>query len=59
MKNPLEQLNHGEEKMMLDRSDGSSVTISSYFEDVTIQDSREKNITHVLEEDYFIERVLK
>lgn len=59
MKNPLEQLNHGEEKMMLYRSDGSSVTISSYFEDVTIQDSREKNTTHVMEEDYFIESILR
>lgn len=44
--------------MMLYRSGGSSVTISSYFEDVTIQDSREKNTTHIIEEDYFIERVL-
>ena len=59
MKNPLEQLNHGEEKMVLYRSDGSSVTISSYFGEVTIQDSREKNITHTMETDYFIERLLK
>lgn len=59
MKNPLEQLNHGEEKMVLYRSDGSSVTISSYFGEVTMQDSREKNITHTMETDYFIERLLK
>ena len=59
MKNPLEQLNHGEEKMVLYRSDGSSVTISSYLGEVTIQDSREKNITHTMETDYFIKRLLK
>lgn len=59
MKNPLELLNHGNEKMVFYRSDGSSVTISSHFGEVAIQDSREKNITHIMEADYFIERVLK
>lgn len=44
--------------MALYRSDGSSVTISSYFGEVTIQDSREKNTTQVMSADYFIERIL-
>lgn len=42
-----------EHKLILYRSDGSSVTISSYFGEVTIQDSREKNTTHIMEENYF------
>ena len=45
--------------MVLYRSDGSSVTINSYFGEVTIQDSREKNTTHLMEEDYFIESILR
>lgn len=59
MKNPLELLNHGKEKMVIYRSDGSSVTISGYFGEVTIQDSREKNTSHMMSADYFIERILR
>ena len=59
MKAPLELANHGKEKMVLYRSDGSSVTISSYFGEVTIQNFREKNTSHVMTTDYFIERVLR
>ena len=58
MKNPLEAISHGKEKMVIYRSDGSSVTISSYFGEVTIQDSREKNTTQVMSADYFVERIL-
>ena len=58
MKNPLEAFSHGKEKMVLYRSDGSSVTISSYFGEVTIQDSRKKNTSQMMSADYFIERIL-
>lgn len=58
MKMPLELINFEKEKMVLYRSDGSSVTISSYFGEVTIQDSREKNTSHMMSADYFIERIL-
>ncbi len=58
MKMPLELVNFEKEKMVLYRSDGSSVTISSYFGEVTIQDSREKNTSHLMSTDYFIEQIL-
>lgn len=45
--------------MALYRSDGSSVTISSCFGEVTIQDSREKDTSHMMAVDYFIERILR
>ena len=56
MKMPLELVNFEKEKMVLYRSDGSFVTISSYFGEVTIQDSREKNTSHVM--DYFVDQIL-
>lgn len=58
MKMPLELVNFEKEKMVLYRSDGSFVTISSYFGEVTIQDSREKNTSHVMSTDYFVDQIL-
>lgn len=58
MKDPIAALAHGKEEMTIYRSDGSAVTISSYFGEVSIQDSRKKNITTVLSSDHFIGRIL-
>lgn len=58
MKDPIAALEHGKEEMTIYRSDGSAVTISSYFGEVSIQDSRKKNITTVLSSDHFIGRIL-
>lgn len=58
MKMPLELVNFEKEKMVLYRSNGSFVTISSYFGEVTIQDSREKNTSHVMSTDYFVDQIL-
>ena len=58
MKDPIAALKHGKEEMTIYRSDGSAVTISSYFGEVSIQDSRKKNITTVLSSDHFIGRIL-
>lgn len=58
MKMPLELVNFEKEKMVLYRSYGSFVTISSYFGEVTIQDSIEKNTSHVMSTDYFVDQIL-
>ena len=55
----LELINFEKEKMVLYRSDGSSITISSYFGGVTIQDSREKNTSFVMSTDYFVDQILR
>ena len=58
MKDPIAALEYGKEEMTIYRSDGSAVTISSYFGEVSIQDSRKKGITTVLSSDHFIGRIL-
>lgn len=58
MKNPIETLERPEEHMTIYRNDGSSVTLSTENGRVSIVDSREKNIRHVVEADYFISNIL-
>ena len=58
MKNPIETLERPVEHMTVYRNDGSSVTLTAENGRVSIVDSREKNVRHIIEADYFISKIL-
>ena len=58
MKDPIETLERPVEHMTVYRNDGSSVTLTAENGRVSIVDSREKNVRHIIEADYFISKIL-
>ena len=46
------------EHMTVYRNDGSSVTLTAENGRVSIVDSREKNVRHIIEADYFVSKFL-
>lgn len=54
MKNPIETLKRSEEHMTIFRSDGSFVSVKYENGQVTICDSREKNVRRIVDADNFI-----
>ena len=58
MKNPIETLERPVEHMTVYRNDGSSVTLTAENGRVSIVDSREKNVRHIIEADHFISKIL-
>ena len=58
MKNPIETLERPVEHMTVYRNDGSSVTLTAENGRVSIVDSREKNVRHIIEADYFVSKIL-
>lgn len=46
------------EHMTVYRNDGSSVNLTAENGRVSIVDSREKNVRHIIEVDYFISKIL-
>ena len=58
MKNPIETLERPVEHMTVYRNDGSSVTLTAENGRVSIVDSREKNVKHIIEADHFISKIL-
>ena len=58
MKNPIETLECPVEHMTVYRNDGSSVTLTAENGRVSIVDSREKNVRHIIEADYFVSKIL-
>ena len=59
MKNPIETLNRPEEHMTIYRSDGSFVNLKYENGQVTICDSREKNVGRILDADNFIQDIMR
>ena len=58
MKNPIETLERPVEHMTVYRNDGSSVILTAENGRVSIVDSREKNVRHIIEADYFVSKIL-
>ena len=58
MKDPIETLERPVEHMTVYRNDGSSVTLTAENGRVSIVDSREKNVRHIIEADYFVSKIL-
>ena len=58
MKDPIETLERPVEHMTVYRNDGSSVTLTAENGRVSIVDSREKNVKHIIEADHFISKIL-
>ena len=58
MKDPIETLERPVEHMTVYRNDGSSVTLTAENGRVSIVDSREKNVRHIIEADHFISKIL-
>ena len=58
MKDPIETLERPVEHMTVYRNDGSSVTLTAENGRVSIVDSREKNVRHIIEADHFIPKIL-
>lgn len=46
------------EYMTVYRNDGSSVTLTAENGRVSIVDSREKNVRHIIETDHFVSKIL-
>ena len=59
MKNLIETLNRPEEHMTIYRTDGSFVSLKYEKSQVTICDSREKNVRRVVEADNFIRDIMR
>lgn len=59
MKNLIETLNRPEEHMTIYRTDGSFVSLKYENSQVTICDSREKNVRRVVEADNFIRDIMR
>lgn len=59
MKNLIETLNRPEEHMTIYRTDGSFVSSKYENSQVTICDSREKNVRRVVEADNFIRDIMR
>ena len=60
MKDPIETLERPVEYeyMTVYRNDGSSVTLTAENGRVSIVDSREKNVRHIIEADHFVSKIL-
>ena len=57
-RNIQETLERPAEHMTVYRNDGSSVTLTAENGRVSIVDSREKNVRHIIEADHFISKIL-
>lgn len=58
MKDPEAVFARPSETMTVYRNDGSSVTLTTEYGKTYIKDSREKNRTSILENDYFLNRIM-
>ena len=54
----METLERPVEHMTVYRNDGSSVTLTAENGRVSIVDSREKNVRHIIEAYYFVSKIL-
>ena len=57
MKDPLEVIDRPGEHMTIYRSDGSYIRLSTENGRVTIKDSKEENLMHIVDADHFISQI--